>query len=77
VPSSATSGSGSNAATDLADLGTTLRLRATLLDALGEAVIATDPERRIRYWNRFAERLYGGRAGSTFTLVLPRGAGSG
>jgi len=32
---------------------------ARLLDAVGEAVIATDLDGRIVYWNRAAERLYG------------------
>jgi two-component system cell cycle sensor histidine kinase/response regulator CckA len=36
-----------------------LRFRASLLDAVEQAVIATTPEGRITYWNRFAERLYG------------------
>jgi two-component system, cell cycle sensor histidine kinase and response regulator CckA len=36
-----------------------LRFQAQLLDAVGEAVMATDPEGRIRYWNRRAEELYG------------------
>ncbi|MEW6154996.1 MAG: EAL domain-containing protein [Actinomycetota bacterium] len=33
--------------------------RAALLDAVGQAVIATDAEGRITYWNRAAESLYG------------------
>jgi PAS domain S-box-containing protein len=36
-----------------------LRFQARLLDAVGEAVIATDLEGRILYWNAFAEQLYG------------------
>lgn len=36
-----------------------LRFQARLLDAVGEAVIATDPAGRILYWNGAAERLYG------------------
>ncbi len=35
------------------------RFEARLLDAVGEAVIATDLDGRIIYWNRSAERLYG------------------
>lgn len=30
-----------------------------LLDALDQAVIATDPDGTIRYWNSYAEQLYG------------------
>src|SRR3954452_24845293 len=33
--------------------------QARLLDAVEQAVIATDLEGRITYWNRFAEQLYG------------------
>jgi PAS domain S-box-containing protein len=33
--------------------------RAHLLDAVEQAVIATDPRGHVIYWNRFAERLYG------------------
>jgi PAS domain S-box-containing protein len=36
-----------------------LRFQARLLDAVGEAVIATDLDGRILYWNAFAEQLYG------------------
>ena len=36
-----------------------IRFQARLLDALEQAVIATDLEGRILYWNRFAEQLYG------------------
>jgi PAS domain S-box-containing protein len=32
---------------------------ARLLDALGQAVIATDLDGSILYWNRFADKLYG------------------
>jgi PAS domain S-box-containing protein len=39
-----------------------LRFQARLLDAVAEAVIATDLEGRILYWNAFAERLYGWQA---------------
>jgi adenylate cyclase len=37
------------------------RFRSHLLDMVEEAVIATDLEGRITYWNRYAERLYGWR----------------
>ena len=36
-----------------------LRQRARLLDAIGQAVVATDLQGRIEYWNTGAERLYG------------------
>ncbi|MHB8767140.1 MAG: PAS domain-containing sensor histidine kinase, partial [Deferrisomatales bacterium] len=39
-----------------------IRFQARLLDAVEQAVIATDPEGRIVYWNRYAETLYGWRA---------------
>ena len=35
-----------------------LRLQARLLDAASEAIIATDPDGQILYWNGGAERLY-------------------
>ncbi len=38
-------------------------LQASILDALGEAVVASDLERRIIYWNEAAEALYGWSAG--------------
>lgn len=36
-----------------------IRLRANLLDGLGEAVVASDLDHRIIYWNRAAEKLFG------------------
>jgi diguanylate cyclase (GGDEF)-like protein/PAS domain S-box-containing protein len=36
-----------------------VRLQALLLDAVGQAVIATDLDSRIVYWNQTAEELYG------------------
>ncbi|MEW6208107.1 MAG: PAS domain S-box protein [Acidobacteriota bacterium] len=36
-----------------------IRLQARLLDSLEQAVIATDLEGAVIYWNRFAESLYG------------------
>lgn len=36
-----------------------LRFQSQLLDAVGLGVIATDIDGTIRYWNRFAEQLYG------------------
>jgi PAS domain S-box-containing protein len=36
-----------------------VRFQARLLDTVGQAAVATDPEGRIIYWNRFAETLYG------------------
>ncbi len=36
-----------------------IRFQARLLDVVGQAVIATDPQGKIIYWNRAAERLYG------------------
>src|SRR5215211_5218950 len=35
------------------------RFRALLLDAVGQAVIATDPQGKVIYWNRAAHELYG------------------
>jgi PAS domain-containing protein len=42
-----------------------IRFQARLLDAVGEAVIATDLEGKVVYWNRAAEELHGlvGRRG--------------
>ena len=37
-------------------------LQARLLDSVEQAVMATDPEGRVTYWNRYAEELYGWRA---------------
>lgn len=37
----------------------TIRFQAKLLDAVHQAVIATDLQGRIYYWNRYAEKLYG------------------
>jgi PAS domain S-box-containing protein len=36
-----------------------VRFQAQLLDTVGQAVIVTDPNGVIIYWNRFAESLYG------------------
>jgi PAS domain S-box-containing protein len=36
-----------------------VRFQAQLLDAVEQAVIATDLRGRVVYWNRFAETLYG------------------
>src|SRR5205085_1940962 len=36
-----------------------VRFQAHLLDTVEQAVIATDLEGHITYWNHFAERLYG------------------
>ena len=36
-----------------------IRFQARLLDAVGQAIIATNPQGRIIYWNRSAEELYG------------------
>lgn len=38
-----------------------LRMKSLMLDSIGEAVITTDLEGRIRYWNKAAERIYGWR----------------
>lgn len=35
------------------------RFQSQLLDAMGEAVIATDPDGTVTYWNAAAEQLYG------------------
>ena len=40
-----------------------VRFQARLLDAVGQAVIATDWQGKIVYWNRAAEELYGWSAG--------------
>jgi PAS domain S-box-containing protein len=36
-----------------------IRFQARLLDAVGQAIIATNPQGTIIYWNRAAEELYG------------------
>jgi diguanylate cyclase (GGDEF)-like protein/PAS domain S-box-containing protein len=38
---------------------TTNRFHVGLLDAVGQAVIATDPQGKVVYWNRAAEETYG------------------
>jgi diguanylate cyclase (GGDEF)-like protein/PAS domain S-box-containing protein len=39
--------------------GTNASFQARLLDAVGQAIIATDPEGKVTYCNRAAEKLYG------------------
>jgi PAS domain S-box-containing protein len=57
-----------------------LRFQAHLLDAVGEAVIATDPEGTVIYWGPGAEELYGWMAreaqGRHVTDVVPAVRGS-
>lgn len=43
-----------------------LREQASLLDKARDAIIATDLEHRIAYWNTSAERLYGWKAGEVY-----------
>jgi PAS domain S-box-containing protein len=43
-----------------------LREQASLLDRARDAIIATDLDHRIAYWNASAERLYGLKAGEVF-----------
>src|SRR4029078_4106255 len=52
--------------------------QSALLDAVEQAVVATDVEGRITYWNRFAESLYGWSAAEAMgriigELVVPAG----
>lgn len=42
-----------------AERGVAVRLQERLLNAVGEAVIATDTEDFITFWNSAAESLYG------------------
>jgi hypothetical protein len=35
------------------------RFHARMLNAVGQAVVATDPDGTVVYWNRCAEVLYG------------------
>jgi two-component system sensor histidine kinase UhpB len=54
-----------------------LRFQADLLNAVGQAVVATDEQGKITYWNRPAEMLYGWAAGeargkSLVELVSPK-----
>ena len=44
----------------------TSAFRAKILDAVGQAVIATDPQGNVVYWNRAAEALYGWTAEETY-----------
>jgi len=46
------------------------RFQAQLLDAVGEAVIATDLDGTVRYWNEAAERLYGWSANEVLGLPI-------
>jgi PAS domain-containing protein len=43
-----------------------LREQASLLDRARDAIVATDLEHRIFYWNTSAERLYGWKPGEVF-----------
>ena len=60
--------------------GQTLREQASLLDKAQDAIVVTDLQRRITYWNKSAERLMGWPAaeavGRSMSEVLPGDAGS-
>lgn len=53
------------------------KFQAGLLDAVGQAVVVTDPAGTITYWNRAAEAMYGWRAdevlGQNASLLVPPG----
>jgi PAS domain S-box-containing protein len=51
-------------------------LRASILDALGEAVVATDLDGRIVYWNDAATRLYGWSADEVVGAVASEVVGA-
>jgi PAS domain S-box-containing protein len=57
----------------------TLRFQSQLLDAAAQAIIATDLDGKITYWNRFAETLYGWTSsealGRDIVDITPPGAG--
>lgn len=57
-----------------------VRFQAALLDAVGQAVIATDMQRRVTYWNHAAEEMYGWPAEQALgrdLVVLTAAPGSG
>ena len=47
-----------------------LRFQAQLLDAVGQAIIATDLQGKIVYWNRCAQQLYGWSAREAMGRVV-------
>jgi PAS domain-containing protein len=54
------------------------QIKTGLLDAVEQAVIATDVAGRVVYWNAFAERLYGWSASETVgrelgEMLVPQG----
>ena len=55
---------------DTAPNGTDARLQAMLPDAVGQAVIVTDPEGKVTYWDRAAERLYGWSAEEVMSSLI-------
>lgn len=52
------------------DLVQSLRFQARLLDAVGEAVIATDQEGKVTFWNRAAEQMYGWSSAETLGVPI-------
>ncbi len=58
-----------------------VQFQAHLLDAVGQAAIATDPDGTILYWNRYAQTLYGWPKGEALgrnileVVVAPGAAG--
>ena len=48
----------------------TLREQASLLDKAQDAILVTDLDRRLTFWNKGAERLYGWSAGEAIGQVL-------
>ncbi len=52
-----------------------IRFQAQLLNAVQQAVVATDPDGRVMFWNKFAENLYGWTAdeaiGKSITELTP------
>ncbi|HXH22305.1 MAG TPA: PAS domain S-box protein [Dehalococcoidia bacterium] len=57
-----------------------VQLQTRMLDAVGQAVIATDRDGLVTYWNRAAEEMFGWNQGeargrSVFELIVPPGDG--